>query len=115
MTRSAQRAAPWPRLLVLCAALLLGVVTLHVVTLHAVGRPAGSHALVDVPAGHSVASAPAPAAEGGEPASGLAVLEEPALPVLGAGPAGARDAAPLGGAARVPGRSGGPRPMVLRI
>ncbi|MFG2876005.1 hypothetical protein ACGFYU_13525 [Streptomyces sp. NPDC048337] len=110
MTRSDRRAAPWPRLLLLFAALLLGVVTLHTV-----GRPAGSHTLVDVPAGHSVARSPAPAAEGGEPAPGLAVLEETGLPGLGAGPTGSRDTAPLGGAARVPGRSGAVRPTVLRI
>ncbi|MFB6808925.1 hypothetical protein [Streptomyces sp. NPDC056387] len=40
----------------------------------------------------------------------LAVLGGFTLLVLGAGPAVRRDAAPLGGAARAPGRSGGPDP-----
>ncbi|MFD9412948.1 hypothetical protein ACFWBN_38920 [Streptomyces sp. NPDC059989] len=110
MTRSAQRATPRPRLLLLLAALLLGVVTLHTV-----GRPAEPHALIDVSAGHSVASAPEPVAQAAGAAADPAVLEELVLPVLGAAPVGSRDAAPLGGGARVPNRPGGPRPTVLRI
>ncbi|WP_327413653.1 hypothetical protein [Streptomyces sp. NBC_01233] len=168
MTRSAERAAPGSRLLLL-AALLLGIVTMHTL-----GHPSASHAMEDVSAAHSVASAgsPGPAADGGahhtpasvpvapdreqghlpvvEPAhapaqapvpapvpapaleAGLepaqaagtqwpgtgmdpmsvcsAVLAGLVLLYLGAGPAGSRDAAPLGGAARIPGRSGGPDP-----
>ncbi|MFJ6753877.1 hypothetical protein ACIQNK_02385 [Streptomyces sp. NPDC091273] len=168
MTRSAERAAPGSRLLLL-AALLLGIVTMHTL-----GHPSASHAMEDVSAARSVASAgpPGPAADGGahhtpalapatpdreqdhrpavEPAhepfpapvpvpvpeAGLAAGLEPAqaagtqgpgtgmdpmsvcsavlaglvLLYLGAGPAGSRDTAPLGGAARIPGRSGGPDP-----
>ncbi|MBT2477016.1 hypothetical protein [Streptomyces sp. ISL-94] len=121
MTRSDQRAAPWRRLLLL--PLLLAALLLGFVALHTGGRPAESHAFADVPGGHFVASAPAPvaegavpAAEGAVPAAGLAVLGELTLPVLGAGPAGSRETAPLGGAARAPGRpSGAGRPPVLRI
>lgn len=108
MTRSAQRAAPWPRLL--CAVLLLGIVTLHVL-----GRPAESHAGEDVSAGRSVASGPAPAA--GCPA----VLDGPALPEPDAPPARTRGTAPLGGAARGTGRSGespatpAPRAFLTRL
>ncbi|WP_371643378.1 hypothetical protein OG974_14725 [Streptomyces sp. NBC_00597] len=61
--------------------------------------------------------APGPAAEAPPVGSGmdpmsvcLAVLGGLTLLILGAGPAGLRDAAPLGGAARAPGRSGGPDP-----
>ncbi|MFE9932479.1 hypothetical protein [Streptomyces sp. NPDC005533] len=160
MTRSAERAAPGLRSLLL-AALLLGIVTMHTL-----GHPADSHAMEDVSAARSVASAgsPGPAADGGahhnpappptapdpgqDPLPALEPAEpaEPALasaggpgpaqaagtqwpgtgmdPVsvcsavlaglvllyLGAGPAGSRDTAPLGGAARIPGRSGGPDP-----
>ncbi|MDX3536175.1 hypothetical protein PV721_17705 [Streptomyces sp. MB09-01] len=164
MTRSAERAAPGSRLLLL-AALLLGIVAMHTL-----GHPSASHAMEDVSAAHSVASAgpPGPAADGGahhnpvsaptapnreqvhrtavepahEPArapaleAGLETGLEPAqaagtrwpgtgmdpmtvcsavlaglvLLYLGAGPAGSRDTAPLGGAARIPGRSGGPDP-----
>ncbi|MFB7178331.1 hypothetical protein ACFCYI_11545 [Streptomyces sp. NPDC056257] len=161
MTRSAERAAPGPRLLLL-AALLLGIVTMHTL-----GHPADSHAMEDVSAAHSVASAgsPGPAADGGahhmpappptapdpaqDPLPALEPAVEPAEPALaaamgqgpaqtagtqwpgtgmdpmsvcsavlaglvllylGAGPAGSRDTAPLGGAARIPGRSGGPDP-----
>ncbi|MEU9164310.1 hypothetical protein AB0D29_29075 [Streptomyces sp. NPDC048424] len=160
MTRSAERAAPGPRLLLL-AALLLGIVTMHTL-----GHPADSHAMEDVSAAHSVASAgsPGPAADGGAhhipappptapdtgqdplpalepaadpaveaamgpaagpaqaagaqwPGTGMdpmsvcsAVLAGLVLLYLGAGPAGSRDTAPLGGAARIPGRSGGPDP-----
>ncbi|MFG2338691.1 hypothetical protein [Streptomyces yangpuensis] len=61
MTRSARRAAPGPRLLLL-AALLLGTVTLL-----SPGRPAEPHAMEDVSPGRCVASARAPgaAASGG--------------------------------------------------
>ncbi|MFD7928047.1 hypothetical protein ACFV4S_19505, partial [Streptomyces sp. NPDC059742] len=61
MTRSAQRAAPGARLLLL-AALLLGIVTMHTL-----GRPTESHTVDDVSTAHSVASAgqPAPAGRGG--------------------------------------------------
>ncbi|MFE5769175.1 hypothetical protein ACFQ7O_12545 [Streptomyces sp. NPDC056485] len=140
--RTAQRAARWPRLLLL-AALLLGIVTMHTL-----GHPSRSHAMEDAtaaaavaPAGHAVGhtaahrSDPADRATGdqasGDQASGdrtpaagnppagtgmdpmsvcLAVLGGLTLLILGAGPAGSRDAAPLGGAARAPGRSGGPDP-----
>ncbi|WP_159047104.1 hypothetical protein [Streptomyces sp. XY332] len=44
----------------------------------------------------------------------LAVLGGLTLLILGAGPAGLRDAAPLGGAARGPRRSGGPDPPSAR-
>ncbi|MEV6678016.1 hypothetical protein AB0N09_14285 [Streptomyces erythrochromogenes] len=61
MTRSARRAAPGPRLLLL-AALLLGAVTLL-----SPGRPAEPHAMEDVSPGRCVASAGASdaAARGG--------------------------------------------------
>ncbi|MFJ3721581.1 hypothetical protein ACIPYQ_03315 [Streptomyces sp. NPDC090045] len=149
MTRSAERAAPGSRVLLL-AALLLGIVTMHTL-----GHPSASHAMEDVSTAHSVASAgsPGPAADGGAhhtpahepapaqaPAPGLeagleaglepaqtagtqwpgtgmdpmsvcsAVLAGLVILYLGAGPAGSRDTAPLGGAARIPGRSGGPDP-----
>ncbi|MFK0045415.1 hypothetical protein ACIQU4_15075 [Streptomyces sp. NPDC090741] len=147
--RTAQRAARWPRLLLL-AALLLGIVTMHTL-----GHPSRSHTMEDAApvaavasaaraadhisgrvsghtsghtsghiAGHSsgrtadhapgdrgpAAEAP-PAGSGMDPMSVcLAVLGGLTLLILGAGPAGLRDAAPLGGAARAPGRSGGPDP-----
>ncbi|MFE2474831.1 hypothetical protein [Streptomyces sp. NPDC059389] len=171
MTRPAQRttrrAARWPRLL-LFAALLLGIVTMHTL-----GHPSRSHAMEDAapvaavapaaraaghtaghttghtaadraadpaadpaayppaypPAGRTAHHGPdltpephapgdrAPAADAPLPGSGmdpmsvcLAVLGGLTLLILGAGPAGLRDAAPLGGAARAPGRSGGPDP-----
>lgn len=74
------------------------------------------------PTGTSHASdAPGPAAEAPLPGSGtdplsvcLAVLGGLTLLILGAGPARLRDAAPLGGAARAPGRSGGPDPPTPR-
>ncbi|MFB7785032.1 hypothetical protein ACFC1D_20260 [Streptomyces vinaceus] len=129
--RTAQRAIRWPRLLLL-AALLLGIVTMHTL-----GHPSGSHAMEDAtsaapvasagraadhtgPSGHTAAGAPgdrAPAAEAPPAGTGmdplsvcLAVLGGLTLLILGAGPAGPRDAAPLGGAARAPGRSEGPDP-----
>ncbi|MFF4102203.1 hypothetical protein [Streptomyces sp. NPDC001903] len=148
--RTAQRAARWPRLLLL-AALLLGIVTMHTL-----GHPSRSHTMEDAAAPVGVASAAraadhtpdhmaadqapdhtavqapghaavraeqhaqgerAPAAGAPLPGSGmdpmsvcLAVLGGLTLLILGAGPAGLRDAAPLGGAARAPGRSGGPDP-----
>lgn len=148
MKRRAQRAAPWRRLLLL-AALLLGIVTMHTL-----GHPTESHAMEDGAAAHSVApaapaaprephhSAPAPALRAApEPAEALpgapagpgtalssagapgprtgmdpmavclAVLAAVTLLLLGAGPAGSRDTAPLGGAARGARRSGwGPDP-----
>ncbi|MEU4730627.1 hypothetical protein [Streptomyces sp. NPDC023588] len=146
MTRSGERAGPGARLLLL-AALLLGIVTMH-----SLGHPADSHAVEDAPAGRSVASAghtrgaervhaqgqaqgpaqdPIPVAGAPLPAAAvgitnaagtgtgtgmdpmsvcLAVLTGLVLLYLGAGPAGSRDTAPLGGAARIPGRSGGPGP-----
>ncbi|MET9883765.1 hypothetical protein ABZZ20_11580 [Streptomyces sp. NPDC006430] len=156
--RTAPRAARWPRLLLL-AALLLGIVTMHTL-----GHPSHSHTVEDAapvaavaPVGRAAdhtegrtdgrthgheddhvdmrtdgrgaapaaaatgrthaAAERAPAAEAPLPGSGwdplsvcLAVLGGLTLLILGAGPAGIRDAAPLGGAARVPGRSGGPDP-----
>ncbi|MFJ3170504.1 hypothetical protein ACIPJK_06930 [Streptomyces roseus] len=138
--RTAQRAARWPRLL-LFAALLLGIVTMHTL-----GHPSRSHAMEDAtavasvasarhaaghtaehPPGHSAEHPPGhavrtsgdrsqaaetpPAGTGMDPMSVcLAVLGGLTLLFLGAGPAGSRDAAPLGGAARAPGRSGGPDP-----
>ncbi|WP_406182434.1 hypothetical protein [Streptomyces sp. NBC_01006] len=135
--RTAQRAARWPRLLLL-AALLLGIVTMHTL-----GHPSRSHTMEDATAVATVASAAraadhtsgrvsghtfgrtadhapgdrGPAAEAPPAGSGmdpmsvcLAVLGGLTLLILGAGPAGLRDAAPLGGAARAPGRSGGPDP-----
>ncbi|MFI5665512.1 hypothetical protein [Streptomyces sp. NPDC051704] len=160
--RTAQRAVRWPRLLLL-AALLLGIVTMHTL-----GHPSRSHTMEDAapvaavapaaraaghtsghtsdPSGRTAAGraadlAPdltpehtadhvtgrtperlaagdrAPAAGAPLPGSGmdpmsvcLAVLGGLTLLILGAGPAGLRDAAPLGGAARAPGRSGGPDP-----
>ncbi|MCX4719994.1 hypothetical protein ACWCYZ_15445 [Streptomyces virginiae] len=164
MTRSAQRAAPGARLLLL-AALLLGIVTMHTL-----GHPTESHAVQDVSPAHSVASAtlPAPAAHGGTrhtaaatsdtaaiTALGTAVgtataagVPSPAVPawgyempatemdpmsvclavlaglvvlLIGTGRTGSRRAAPLGGAARIPGRSGGgpdppsPRELLTRL
>ncbi|MER5414366.1 hypothetical protein [Streptomyces virginiae] len=171
MTRSAQRAAPGARLLLL-AALLLGIVTMHTL-----GHPTESHAVQDVSPAHSVASAtlPAPAAHGGTrhiaaatsdtavtaaitalgTAVGTAVgtataagVPSPAVPawgyempatemdpmsvclavlaglvvlLIGTGRTGSRRAAPLGGAARIPGRSGGgpdppsPRELLTRL
>ncbi|MFF8269263.1 hypothetical protein ACF059_18000 [Streptomyces sp. NPDC016562] len=136
MTRSDERAGPGARLLLL-AALLLGLVTMH-----SLGHPADSHAGEDAPAGHSVASvghtrtaervhaqdpipvagAPLPtAAVGTGTGTGMdplsvcvTVLTGLVLLYLGAGPAGSRDTAPLGGAARIPGRSGGPGPSSPR-
>ncbi|MFI8274254.1 hypothetical protein ACIGBH_04955 [Streptomyces sp. NPDC085929] len=129
--RTDRRAARWPRLLLL-AALLLGIVTMHTL-----GHPSRSHTMQDAAPAAAVASAgraadhtpgtataPAhashdrgPAAEAPPPGTGmdpmsvcLAVLGGLTLLILGAGPAGFRDAAPLGGAARRPGRSGGPDP-----
>ncbi|MFE6842381.1 hypothetical protein [Streptomyces sp. NPDC057686] len=134
--RTDRRAARWPRLLLL-AALILGIVTMHTL-----GHPSRSHAMEDAvaavavaSAGHASDHAPAhtpghaatvpahashdrgPAAEVPPPGSGmdpmsvcLAVLGGLTLLILGAGPAGLRDAAPLGGAARGPGRPGGPDP-----
>ncbi|MFJ3200582.1 hypothetical protein [Streptomyces sp. NPDC086989] len=167
MTRSAprtdRRAARWPRLLLL-AALLLGIVTMHTL-----GHPSRSHVMEDattaaavapavrapahttaapddhpapptadhpapLTADHTAAAAPGSAADrapqgdvgaagrgpaveapphgtGMDPMSVcLAVLGGFTLLVLGAGPAVRREAAPLGGAARAPGRSGGPDP-----
>ncbi|MFI6004048.1 hypothetical protein ACIA98_27215 [Streptomyces sp. NPDC051366] len=159
--RTDRRAARWPRLLLL-AALLLGIVTMHTL-----GHPSRSHTMEDAApavavasagraAGHTPVHAPGhasadrtdtvagagagagmvtgpgagtvtvpahashdrgPAAGSPPPGSGmdpmsvcLAVLGGLTLLILGAGPAGLRDAAPLGGAARGPGRSGGPDP-----
>ncbi|WP_330296137.1 hypothetical protein [Streptomyces sp. NBC_00503] len=160
MTRPALRtereAVRWTRLLLL-AALLLGIVSMHTL-----GHPTQAHAMDDVhvmddvpavrivpaaahaPSGsapdhttaaHSAtgvtgaaahATAPEPAAaalpetaaaEAPRPHTGmdpmsvcLAVLGALTLLILGAGLAGPRRAAPLGGAARAPGRSGGPDP-----
>lgn len=59
----------------------------------------------------TTAEAPRPPHTGMDPMSVcLAVLGALTLLVLGAGLAGPRRAAPLGGAARAPGRSGGPDP-----
>ncbi|MFD5415559.1 hypothetical protein [Streptomyces nojiriensis] len=147
MTRSAQRAAPGARLLLL-AALLLGIVTMHTL-----GHPTESHAVQDVSASHSVASAgrPAPAGHGGtrhtsapattgapsptvplwgyampatemDPTSVcLAVLAGLVVLLIGTGRTGSRRTAPLGGAARIPVRSGGgpdppsPRELLTRL
>ncbi|MEY2228881.1 MULTISPECIES: hypothetical protein [Streptomyces] len=149
MTRSARRAAPGARLLLL-AALLLGIVTMHTL-----GHPTESHAMQDVSPAHSVASAqrPAPAVHGGTrhtaaattattgvpspavPAWGyempatemdpmsvcLAVLAGLVVLLIGTDRTGSRRAAPLGGAARIPGRSGGgpdppsPRELLTRL
>ncbi|MCX4801950.1 hypothetical protein ACFWWM_18730 [Streptomyces sp. NPDC058682] len=146
MTRSAQRGAPGARLLLL-AALLLGIVTMHTL-----GHPTESHVVQDVPAAHSVASAgqPAPAERGGtrhtsapttdapsptvpwwghavpategDPTSVcLAVLAGLVVLLIGAGRTGSRRTAPLGGAARIPVRSGGgpdppsPRELLTRL
>ncbi|MEU6759069.1 hypothetical protein [Streptomyces sp. NPDC046685] len=134
MTRSDERAGPGARLLLL-AALLLGIVAMHSLghpaDSHAVedapaGRSVASaghtrgaervHAQDPIPA----AGAPLPTAAVGistgtgtgtgmDPMSVcLAVLTGLVLLYLGAGPAGSSDTAPLGGAARIPGRSGGP-------
>ncbi|MFJ7265685.1 hypothetical protein ACIQV3_03310 [Streptomyces sp. NPDC099050] len=162
MTRPASRtqrpAVRWPRLL-LFAALLLGIASMHTL-----GHPTRAHAMEDVPSvrfvprgGHT----PSGAAHGGRPDTAhgmardtaqdtasasaaqshttapvvtaatpvaafgapgprhtgmdpmsvcLAVLGALTLLVLGAGLAGPRRTAPLGGAARAPGRSGGPDP-----
>ncbi|MFD5143253.1 hypothetical protein [Streptomyces sp. NPDC058401] len=138
MTRPASRpqrpAVRWPRLL-LFAALLLGIAGMHTL-----GHPTPAHAMDDVPsvrfvprAGHTpsgeehgaavthaepagapartTAEAPRPPHTGMDPMSVcLAVLGALTLLVLGAGLAGPRRAAPLGGAARAAGRSGGPDP-----
>ncbi|MGW3325377.1 hypothetical protein [Streptomyces virginiae] len=160
MTRSAQRAAPGARLLLL-AALLLGIVTMHTL-----GHPTESHAMQDVSSAHSVAWAerPAPAVHGGtrhtaaalpagattaaDAATTAAGVPSPAVPawgyempatemdpmsvclavlaglvvlLIGTGRTGSRRAAPLGGAARIPGRSGGgpdppsPRELLTRL
>ncbi|MFI1645845.1 hypothetical protein ACH4XT_02730 [Streptomyces avidinii] len=146
MTRSARRAAPGVRLLLL-AALLLGIVTMHTL-----GHPTESHAMEDVSTAHSVASAgpAAPAGHGGTrhtaaPAADapaptvsswghtmpatemdpmsvcLAVLTGLVVLLIGTGRSGSRAAAPLGGAARIPGRSGGgpdpptPRELLTRL
>ncbi|MEV7520705.1 hypothetical protein [Streptomyces sp. NPDC091371] len=109
MTSRAQRAAPWPRPLPLLAALLLG-------------RPTESHASEDAPAVHTVApAAPLPGTgtgtgTGTDPWSlCLAVLTGLVVLPPGAGPAGSRGTAPLGGAGRIPGRSGGgPAPPAPR-
>ncbi|MER5761205.1 hypothetical protein [Streptomyces sp. NPDC002082] len=135
-------AVRWPRLLLL-AALLLGIASMHTL-----GHPTRAHATEDVPSvrfvpqgGHTpsgsahggppaavaegmadmaapaaagsttTAEAPRPPHTGMDPMSVcLAVLGALVLLVLGAGLAGPRRAAPLGGAARAPGRSGGPDP-----
>lgn len=112
MTRSGRRATPRPRrpLPLRLFLLLAGVATPHTAD-----RPAGPHAFADAAAGRFVASAPEPVARGAGPAADPAVVEELVLPVLGAASAGSRDAAPLGGGARGPDRSGGVRPTVLRI
>ncbi|WP_405493500.1 hypothetical protein [Streptomyces sp. NBC_00096] len=72
-------------------------------------------------AAHSVPDARALAADAPRPHTGmdpmsvcLAVLGALTLLFLGAGPAGPRRAAPLGGAARASGRSGGPDPPLPR-
>ncbi|WP_328790686.1 MULTISPECIES: hypothetical protein [unclassified Streptomyces] len=147
MTRSAQRAAPGARLLLL-AALLLGIVTMHTL-----GHPTESHTVEDVSAAHSVASAgqPATAGRGGtrhtsapattdtssptvpwwghavpatemDPTSVcLAVLAGLVVLLIGTGRTGSRRTAPLGGAARIPVRSGGgpdppsPRELLTRL
>ncbi|MFI5862316.1 hypothetical protein [Streptomyces sp. NPDC051546] len=65
----------------------------------------------DVTAALPTAAAPRPQHTGMDPMSVcLAVLGALTLLVLGAGLAGPRRTAPLGGAARAPGRSGGPDP-----
>ncbi|WP_405761858.1 hypothetical protein [Streptomyces sp. NBC_00045] len=84
---------------------------------HTAGR-APERAAGPAPGVHTAdPGAPGPAAEAPPVGSGmdpmsvcLAVLGGLTLLILGAGPAGLRDAAPLGGAARAPGRSGGPDP-----
>ncbi|MER6254112.1 hypothetical protein ABT224_22420 [Streptomyces sp. NPDC001584] len=146
MTRSARRAAPGSRLLLL-AALLLGIVTMHTL-----GHPTESHAMQDVSPAHSVASAghPAAAGHGGTRHTSAPVADAPsptvpvwgyAMPatemdptsvclavlaglvvlLIGTGRTGSRRAAPLGGAARIPVRSGGgpdppsPRELLTRL
>ncbi|MFI1285318.1 hypothetical protein ACH4U5_31960 [Streptomyces sp. NPDC020858] len=69
MTRSAQRAAQGPRLLLL-AALLLGIVTMHTL-----GHPTESHAMEDGAADRSVASAGS-----SDPAAQSGARHTPALP-----------------------------------
>ncbi|WP_374773697.1 hypothetical protein OG756_12325 [Streptomyces sp. NBC_01310] len=70
MTRSAQRAAQGPRLLLL-AALLLGIVTMHTLGHH----PTESHAMEDGAAARSVASAGS-----SDPAAQSGARHTPALP-----------------------------------
>ncbi|MFD6970750.1 hypothetical protein [Streptomyces sp. NPDC059949] len=69
MTRSVQRAAQGPRLLLL-AALLLGIVTMHTL-----GHPTESHAMEDGAAARSVASAGS-----SDPAAQSGARHTPALP-----------------------------------
>ncbi|MFF3858021.1 hypothetical protein [Streptomyces sp. NPDC002209] len=82
---------------------------------HAPSGTPGHAGAVTVPAHASHDRGPAaeipPPGSGMDPMSVcLAVLGGLTLLILGAGPAGLRYAAPLGGAARGPGRSGGPDP-----
>ncbi|MGW7332583.1 hypothetical protein ACWGIU_29105 [Streptomyces sp. NPDC054840] len=146
MTRSARRAAPGARLPLL-AALLLGIVTMHTLghptESHAMQDVSPAHSVAS-------AERPAPTAHGGTrhttaPAVGmpspavpswgygmpatemdpmsvcLAVLAGLVVLLIGAGRTGSRRAAPLGGAARIPGRSGGgpdppsPRELLTRL
>ncbi|MEW2584798.1 hypothetical protein [Streptomyces virginiae] len=139
MTRSAQRAAPGPRLQPLAAppvlgalplaALMLGALLLGAVTMLSPGRPTESHAMEDVSASRCVASAGAPGAavRGGahhtpaappqtwgpvqEPAPEPAQAARTALSPAGAGPGSGRPAVPAASAAR----DLLLRPAVLRI
>ncbi|WP_407839438.1 hypothetical protein ACE1OC_28690 [Streptomyces sp. DSM 116496] len=138
-SRTQRPAVRWTRLL-LFAALLLGIAGMHTLghptPAHAMedvpsvrfvpgaghapsgaahgGRPVGAMPDTAAPAATAVAAAveaPRPQHTGMDPMSVcLAVLGALTLLVLGAGLAGPRRAAPLGGAARGPGRSGGPDP-----
>ncbi|MFF5803411.1 hypothetical protein [Streptomyces sp. NPDC012746] len=72
MTRSAQRAARWSRLL------LLGALLLGIVTMHTLGHPSESHAMEDVPAAHSVAREHTIAAQRPAPVHALPHAAQPA-------------------------------------
>ncbi|MEU9419706.1 hypothetical protein [Streptomyces sp. NPDC048272] len=99
MTRSARRAARWPRLTLL-AVLLLGIVTMHTW-----GHPADSHTRQDAPAAHSVARPDAGAAHhlGGSPHADAAVGAAPRAPAASdPSPAGRPQARPAPGPAMDP-------------
>lgn len=148
MTRSAQRAAQGARLLLLAALLLLGIVTMHTLghptESHTVQDVSAAHSVASAgppaPAGHGGArhtSAPAaadapsptvpwwgfaaPATEMDPTSVCLAVLAGLFVLLIGTGRTGSRRTAPLGGAARIPVRSGGgpdppsPRELLTRL